>query len=52
MITSPGIFLNFLKILIIRVVSGAKEQTMTQEWQNIMSLTLQLRNHVSYDCDF
>ena len=52
MITSPGIFLNFLKIFIIRVVSGAKEQTMTQEWQKIMSLSPQLRNHVSYDFDF
>ena len=51
MIISPGV-LNFFKILIFWVVRGVKGQKLSKMKKNSACLTLYLRNHTSYDCNF
>ena len=53
-IISPGIFFIFFKILIFKVISGGGKRAKNgPEWQKVfVCLTLYLRNHTSYDCDF
>ena len=48
MIISPGVFVNFFKILIFGVASGVKAQKMVQNEKKIMSAALYFRNWSSF----
>ena len=52
MITSPGIFFHFFKILMFLVVKGVKWQKIAQNDKKSVCLTPYLKNCTLYDCGF